>query len=152
MRLRTRPTEVAEVAPLHCMCASLRRAARAVTQVYQAEVGVAGIQGTQFTILQVLNSREGITQGRLGEALDLDSTTLSRTLRLLEQRGWIRSLPGEDRRERRLALTPAGRRQLERVRPLWQRAHERLRRRLGAAEWEGLMAALVRVTRAARET
>lgn len=152
MELQTRQSRILEVAALPCMCASLRRAARAVTQLYEADLRRAGIRPTQHTILEVVNSREGITQGRLGETLDLDSTTLSRTLRLLERGGWIRRLRGEDRRERRLALTPAGRRQLRRVRSPWQRTQERLRGRLGAAEWEALMAALVRVTRAARET
>lgn len=152
MELKTRRTRAVRVPPLPCMCASLRRAARAVTQLYDADLRAAGIRGTQHTILEVLNSHEGMTQGQLGESLALDSTTLSRTLRLLQRRGWIRNLPGEDRRQRRLALSPAGRRRLQRAQPLWRRAQERLRRRLGAAEWERLMAALVRVTDSARDT
>lgn len=152
MKLRTNQTGPPAVLPLPCLCASLRRAARAVSQLYDADLRAAKMRTTQHTLLQVLLAREGITQKELGERLALDSTTLSRTLRPLEQRGWIRSLPGEDRRERRLALTPAGRRQLERARPHWQRAQERLRKRLGAAEWNQVMAALVRVTGATRET
>lgn len=152
MKLRTNQTGPPAVLPLPCLCASLRRAARAVSQLYNADLRAAKMRTTQHTLLQVLQAREGITQKELGEVLALDSTTLSRTLRPLAKRGWIRSLPAEDRRERRLALTPAGRRQLERARPHWQRAQERLRKRLGAAEWEQVMAALVRVTGATRET
>lgn len=84
------------------------------------------------------------------ERLAIDSTTLSRTLRPLERRGWIRTLSAPDCRERHLALTAAGRRQFQRARPRWQRAQERLRKRLGAAQWETLLGALDRVTRAAR--
>ncbi len=152
MDLPTRPRDAADVPPLPCLCASLRRAARAVSQLYDFDMRATGMRGTQHTLLQVLQTREGISQKELGRRLALDTTTLSRTLRPLEKRGWIRSLPGEDRRERRFALTPAGRRQLERARPHWQRAQERLRRRLGAAQWEKVMAALLQVARAAQET
>lgn len=139
-------SETVHVAPLPCMCASLRRAARAVTQLYEADLRAVGVRATQLTILQVLHSQERITQGRLGALLGLDSTTLSRTLRLLERRGWIRSWPGDDRRERRLALTPAGSGQMERALPIWERAQKRLRTRLGATEWERLLTGLVRAT------
>jgi len=151
MDLAPQPRDAADVPPLPCLCASLRRAARAVSQIYDANMRVAGLRGTQHTLLQMLRAREGITQNELGRRLALDTTTLSRTLRPLEQRGWIRSRPGTDRRERRLALTLAGRRQIERARPHWQRAQERMRKRLGAEQWEQVMGALWRVTQAAYE-
>ncbi len=138
--------------PLPCMNASLRRAARAVSQSYETEFRTARMRATQFTLLEVIKAQEGITQRVLGQLLALDSTTLSRTLAPLEQRGWMRSLPGADRRERRLLLTPSGRRQLDRARPHWERAQEQMRKRLGASAWEQVMAALLRVTRAMQES
>lgn len=138
--------------PLPCMNASLRRAARAVSQSYETEFRTARMRATQFTLLEVIKAQEGITQSVLGLLLALDSTTLSRTLAPLEKRGWIRSLPGEDRRERRFVLTPSGRRQLDRARPRWERAQEQMRKRLGPSAWEQVMAALLRVTRAMQES
>ncbi len=135
---------------LPCLCATLRRAARAVTQLYDAELRPSGIRVTQLTLLQVLEARSGLIQTELGKLLALDSTTLSRTLRSLEVRGWIRSLATEDRRERGLVLTPAGRRQLGRTAPLWRRAQERFRATLGSAEWAQAMATLVELTHATR--
>lgn len=143
--------EAAALPPLPCMNASLRRAARAVSQSYETEFRTARMRATQFTLLEVIKAQEGITQSVLGQLLALDSTTLSRTLAPLEKRGWIRSLPGEDRRERRLMLTPSGRRQLNRARPHWERAQEQMRKRLGATQWEQVMRALLRVTQAAHE-
>lgn len=139
------------VPPLPCLCATLRRAARAVSQEYDAELRAVGLRSTQHTLLQVLSGQEAITQARLGSLLALDPTTLSRTLRPLERQGWIRRLPGTDRRERRLALTPRGRRQTERAHAHWQRAQERVRSRLGAAQWKQIMGALLRVTRAMQQ-
>ena len=135
---------------LPCACASLRRASRAVTQLYDHELRESGLRVTQFTLLQVLEIGGNMTQGRLGELLSLDSTTLTRTLRPLLGKGWVRSLPGEDRRERHLQLTPAGRRQLESARPGWERAQQRLRQALGASSWENMQTVSVAVTGAAQ--
>lgn len=152
MDLPRRPDDAATPAPLPlpCLNASLRRAARAVTQLYEAEFRNAGVGGARHTLLQVIDAWEGIGQKGLGQRLALDSTTLSRTLAPLLRHGWIRTLPAQDRRERRFALTPAGRRQLDRARAPWERAQERMRKRLGAARWEQVMKVLLEVTRAAQ--
>ena len=135
---------------LPCACANLRRSSRAVTQLYDQELRGSGLQVTQFTLLQALELTGNLTQGHLGELLSLDSTTLTRTLRPLLGKGWVRSLPGEDRRERHFQLTPAGRRQLEHARPSWERAQQRLQKALGATDWQVLQTVLVGVTEAAR--
>jgi len=135
--------------PLDCACASLRRAARAVSRAYDDELRSAGVKGTQLTLLQVLNRAGTSTQAALGERLALDSTTLSRTLKPLARAGWIRAGGGEDRREVRWTLTPAGRRRLERALPAWERAQARLRKRVGEKYWKFLVEDLATVTAAA---
>ena len=62
----------------------------------------------------------------------------------------MRSLAGEDRRERHFELTAAGRRELGRAQPQWQRAQQRLKELLGDTGWERLQAELLRVTEAAQ--
>ncbi len=136
---------------LPCACANLRRAARAVTQLYDEGLRDSGLRSTQFTLLQVLSIAGRISQGRLGDLLSLDSTTLTRTLRPLVGKGWVRSVAGVDRRERLYQLTPEGRRELERARPAWARAQERLRKVLGDASFERLQSALLEVAEAARQ-
>ncbi|MCI0435013.1 MAG: MarR family winged helix-turn-helix transcriptional regulator [Gemmatimonadetes bacterium] len=135
---------------LPCACASLRRAARAVSQLYDRELRPVGLRATQFTLLQVLDRQSSLMQGELGELLSIDSTTLTRTLRLLEASGWVRAEQGEDRRAWHWSLTGAGRRQLVRGRAAWGRAQQQLRSRLGAARWNGILAALTDVAEAAR--
>jgi DNA-binding MarR family transcriptional regulator len=142
---------LSDVPPLSCACASLRRASRAVTQLYDAYLRSVGLRATQFTLLQAVARAKGITQGRLGEFLALDSTTLSRTLAPLEQRGWIRSRPGEDRRERHWELTVRGRREYQRVMPVWEEAQQRLRRAVGPARWSELLTLTAGVTDATRQ-
>ena len=50
---------------LSCMCASFRRASRALTQMYDTELRREGLRATQFTILQALTLAGEVTQGRL---------------------------------------------------------------------------------------
>jgi len=135
---------------LPCACASLRRAARAVTRSYEGALRPTGLKATQFTLLQTLELTGPSPQVALGDVLALDSTTLTRTLRPLERAGWIRGSAGADRRQVRWALTAAGRRRLDRARPAWERAQARLRARLGAAPWARLSADLAVVAAAAR--
>jgi DNA-binding MarR family transcriptional regulator len=123
---------------LPCACATLRRASRVVTQLYDSELKATGLTITQFTLLQALDLASRVTQGQLGELLSIDSTTLSRTLRPLVKNRWIRSLAGEDRRERFLELTPLGAKQLEGALPHWQRAQNSLRTALGESGWKAL--------------
>ena len=135
---------------LPCACASLRRAARAVTHHYDEALRPVGIRITQFTLLQMLARIGPLTQGALGAQLAMDSTTLSRTLRPVEEAGWIRSRPGRDRRERYVELTKAGLRTLHRVTPAWETAQRDLRHRLGEGAWGDLGPLLTATVRAAR--
>jgi DNA-binding MarR family transcriptional regulator len=121
-----------------------------VTQFYAREMRATGLHATQFTLLQALARNGRVTQGRLGDTLAMDSTTLSRTLRPLEHKGWIRCLPGEDRRERHWEITRGGRAKLRSALPYWERAQQRLRRRLRGEDWAALFEVLGRVAGTAR--
>jgi DNA-binding MarR family transcriptional regulator len=123
------------VIPLPCMCANLRRAARAITQIYEEELRLTGIRMSQFTLLQSLDRVPGISQKRLARLLEFDSTTLTRTLAGLRGKGWLLAEEGADRRELRLSLSAAGYEEFRRVLPYWQAAQKRVRRELGETLW-----------------
>jgi DNA-binding MarR family transcriptional regulator len=116
---------------LPCICSTLRRASRSLTQFYDDALRPLGLRATQFTILQALELAGEISQGRLGEILAVDSTTLTRTLQIMIRQGWITERRGEDRRERWLRLAKRGKTQLHRALPAWEKVQERLRNRLG---------------------
>jgi DNA-binding MarR family transcriptional regulator len=130
---------------LPCAGANLRRAARVATQLYEEALRPSGVRATQFTLLQALQLAPGISQKQLGELLGIDSTTLTRTLAGLRRKGWLRSQPGEDRRELRLSLTPSGLQKFRRVAPYWEAAQKRLRQVLGGREWNRVIDAAVRI-------
>jgi len=131
----SKPTAI----PLPCMCASFRRASRVLTQHYENALRPLGLRATQFTLLQALSLAGEVSQGTLGEILAIDSTTLTRTLAITERRGWIASRPGEDRRERLLSLSKAGKAEYKRALPHWEKVQQELRARFGNKRWNELL-------------
>lgn len=129
---------------LPCACANLRRADRVVTQFYDAALRRSGLRITQFTLLQALTLAPGISQKQLAELLEIDSTTLTRTLAPQRRKGWLHAETGTDRRELRLSLTAAGKREYNRVLPYWQAAQKGLQQALGKKNWNRLIDATVR--------
>ena len=123
-----------------------RRGARALTQTYQEEMRSLGITSSQLTVLQVLDRAGEVSQGMLGAILAMDSTTLTRTLKIMARNGWIAERRGEDRRERRLRLSRAGEAELKRALPAWEKAQSRIRRHLGNEAWEQLLTLANRVS------
>jgi DNA-binding MarR family transcriptional regulator len=134
---------------LPCGCANLRRATRIVTRMYNQELRETGLELTQFTLLMALDLTGEITQGNLGELLALDTTTLTRMLRLMTKRRWIGVKAGEDRRQRLLCLTRSGRQKLQEAWPHWERAQNRLRKSSGEAVWKEIEGLTGRVAGAA---
>jgi|ERR1700730_1927652 DNA-binding MarR family transcriptional regulator len=128
-----------ELPDLSCMCANLRRASRALTQLYDEALRPLGLRVTQFTILQVLSRAGEVSQGEVGRILAMDSTTLTRTLRIIGREGWIAERRGMDRRERLLRLAKAGRYQFNHALPLWEKAQAQLGRQLGDKRWQDLL-------------
>jgi DNA-binding MarR family transcriptional regulator len=120
---------------LPCLCGTLRRSSRALTQLYERALRPLGLRSSQFTILQALVRTGECSQGRLGEILAMDSTSLTRTLGIMRRQGWIAERPGDDRRERWLRLTKAGQEQLGRALPVWEKVQSRMRLQLGDKAW-----------------
>src|SRR5258708_93027 len=116
---------------LPCMCASLRRGSRGLTQLYEDALRPAGLRATQFTVLQALSLAGEVTQGELGQILAMDSTTLTRTLTIMGRSGWIAKRRGEDRREWRMRLSKAGKAQFKSALPHWEKAQTQVRHQLG---------------------
>jgi MarR family transcriptional regulator, transcriptional regulator for hemolysin len=75
-----------------------------------------GITRAQWAVLVRLDRHEGHNQSELAETLDLQPITLTRLLDKLSDSGLIERRPDpEDRRAKRLFLTPAARPLLERL-------------------------------------
>ena len=137
--------------PAGCACANLRKASRAVTQVYDADLRPTGLKATQFTVLATLATVGDIPLTRLADAMVMDRTTLTRNLKPLVARGLVRVAPDGDRRIRRINLTRSGAVAFDQALPYWRKAQARLVDGLGRTRWRGLLDATAGAVSAVRE-
>ena len=115
-----------------CHCLAARKAARAITRLYEEKLRPHGLRATQFSVLAALALKGATPVGELAELLGLERTSLTRSAALLERDGWLGAARSDDARERLLRITPAGRRKLEEAFPAWQEAQETVSRNLEA--------------------
>src|SRR5712691_9143587 len=134
-----------------CVCSTLRMVTRAVTQLYDDVLRPSGLRVTQFSILATIARMSEANLRQLEHALAIDQTTLTRSLGLLERDGMIERVPHHDGRVKAMRLTSRGTRTLERARPLWARAQEKLLREVGTKAWADAQRRLARLLSVAVE-
>jgi len=132
-----------------CACATARHVARLLTQLYDRCLRKKGVEAPQFALLVVLDKQDVRNQAAICRHCAMDKTTVSRNLRLLERKGWVRATTGADRRERQYALTPAGRKRLTAGWPAWRRAQAHLRTAMTDDEWSAMFETFRTLTTAA---
>ena len=114
-----------------CYCALLRKATRRVTSLYDDALQPIGINLAQFSLLRHIERDEPISMTELGRKIELERSTVSRNVKVLEGMGLVETGSGKDQREAVVELTENGRRVLEDGAPLWQGAQDRIEARLG---------------------
>jgi DNA-binding MarR family transcriptional regulator len=135
--------------PALCFGMASRAASRAATRVLAARLKPLGLQATQFPILTMLQLRGRISVAALAVELDLDATTLTRNVQLLERRGLVTSEGGRGRAGKRLALSAAGEATLAAAVVEWRKAQEAIAAELGEDGAEALRRSLARLEEAA---
>ncbi len=122
-----------------CACFKVRKASRAITKFYEEVLRPTGLRATQFSLLMATRVMGPVTVVKLAQIIVMDRTTLTRNLQVLEKRGLISIKPGEDRREREVALTAVGMEVLTKAVPLWEEAQERVKKGLGEERLHNLL-------------
>jgi DNA-binding MarR family transcriptional regulator len=118
-----------------CASFNFRRAARAVTSLYDRAFEPFGIRSTQFSILVGVAKTQPTSISTLSELLVIDRTTLTRSLRLLKKQGLLTISARAEKRQRFLELTARGAQTLRASLPAWREAQERFVQTLGAEYW-----------------
>ena len=139
---RARRDQEIQAAVLRCTCFNLRKASRAVTQMYDEFLRPSGLRATQFSLLMLIRGMGPIRITELAEEAVMDRTTLKRNVELLEREGLVRIEAGEDARVREVSLTAAAGERLAEALPLWQRAQAHVTGALGQGRADRLLADL----------
>lgn len=134
---------------LPCACTALRKAARAVSRLYEHELEAVGVTVTQFAILRTIERMEDPPLSRLAEAMVMDRTSLYRALSPMAREGWIVIEAGAGGRTKVVRLTGEGRAVIERAQPGWAASQAGFLEAFGRDEWAALAVTLQRVLGAA---
>ena len=105
-----------------CMCLSIRKASRNITQAYNDEFQGLGINITQFSVLAILFGSGKQTITKIAHQLGADRTTVTRAIAILEKKQLINIFLGDDKRERLIAISKKGIEILDLARPRWESA------------------------------
>jgi DNA-binding MarR family transcriptional regulator len=122
---------------------ALRKATRRVSQLYDSALEPCGLRTTQRAILSHIARTGTPLLGELAEALVMDRGALTHNLQPLERDGLVEiSIDPDDRRNRLVALTSAGRAKLAESEPLWKCAQDGFEAAFGVAKSASLRKAL----------
>ena len=122
-----------------CACFNLRKAARAITQLYDKALRPTGLRATQFNLFIAIKMFGSVTVTRLAKVGVIDRTTLTRNLKPLEKQGLIKVAPGKDRRVKVVTLTEKGNETLIKALPIWEKAQARVIEELGQERWSSML-------------
>jgi DNA-binding MarR family transcriptional regulator len=136
----------------YCASLNFRRTSRIVTRLYDTVMQESGVRSTQFAILVGIAKLQPVAMGTLAKVLMLDSSTLTRSLRLLQKERMIEISERSQMRRRFLKLTLSGQQALQRSLPLWRAAHERFLAEVGADYWLKLREELETIAKSAMMT
>lgn len=133
-----------------CVALRARRLSRLVTKVFEDALRGHGITVAQFTLLGATVLEGPLQPARLAGMLDLEKSTLSRNLKVLEEAGLVRIGTADEGSGQRVIVTERGRRALVDALPAWRAAQEEAVAALGGVvvgRLDGMIAALGRRSR-----
>lgn len=120
-----------------CLCLAAQRAARRLARRFDGVLRPFGLTNGQFSLMMALNQPEPPLIGRLAPFLGMDPSTLTAAVKPLARRGLlVVETDGEDRRARRLRITPEGVALMRGAASAWAQAHDEIEAALpeGAAQ------------------
>ena len=118
------------VYPVACTGARLRRLTRRVTAFYEHHMRDSGLKLAQYSLLAQLSEvPQSLTA--LADRMEIDRTTLTRSLQPLLEQGLVGESSGADARRRLFVLTANGARMRTGARKQWRQAQLALEQHLG---------------------
>ena len=127
----TKPATTVETIATSCIAGRLRLLNRVITNLYDDALRPFGVKLSQGNVLAVTAKLGVARPAQVCDILELDTSTLSRTVDRMVDKGWLEILPDDDGRSHPFRLTDEGRRLMERSIPAWERAQAEANRLLG---------------------
>jgi DNA-binding MarR family transcriptional regulator len=126
-----RPATTVETIATSCIAGRLRLLNRVITNIYDNALRPLGVKLSQGNVLAVTAKLGVARPAEVCDILELDTSTLSRTVERMVANGWLEILPDEDGRSHPFRLTDAGRCLMEKAIPAWEKAQAQAKKILG---------------------
>ncbi|MCG8567059.1 MAG: MarR family winged helix-turn-helix transcriptional regulator [Desulfobacterales bacterium] len=123
-----------------CLSVRVRLINRMVSAIYDKAMKPHGIKSTQFTVLAAVAALESPTSRELSQVLHMDTSTFSRTLGILKQRGLLESEPSGQGKILTIRITRDGAALLEQAYPDWEKAQAEALDALGPDTFDRIVA------------
>ncbi len=114
-----------------CLARRVLLLTRTISGIYNEALRPLGLTVAQLNLLVVVAKCGSVSPGEAAERLNMDKSTMSRNVRLMEDHDWLSVSPGPSGRSRSLTIESKGRKLIEKALPLWQGAQERAEELLG---------------------
>ncbi len=107
-----------------CIGSNIRKLSRLVTRFYDSKLAVVELSLCQFQILECIADSSGqIFSKDIIWNLDIEQSSLSRSLAILQRDGLIEIAPFKSRRGSLLSITATGKERLQTATPAWRSAN-----------------------------
>ena len=115
-----------------CICTTFRSLSRKLSAAYDAALAPVGLNIAQYAMLRRIGASQPVSLTDLGEALELERSTVGRNVKVLERTGLVvTSRTAVDQREAVVSLTDTAENLLTEAFPLWEGCQIETRRTLG---------------------
>lgn len=137
--------KISEQQPSNCNCLNLRRASLTITKIYDQWISPSGLTIGQFAILKHIILLQPVSVSDLSVEIRLDRTTLVRSLKPLEEEGYIIDDSPKGTRNRQLRLSDMGIEKFKSAELYWEKAQDFIEQQLGKDDLKTLTDLLRRI-------
>lgn len=130
----------------HCIASRVRQLNRVMTALYDEALRKTGLTINQLNVLVFVAMHGSPTAGALARYLQMDASTVSRTIERMRKDSLLLIREGADARTRELRLSPKGEEMIVKAMPYWRKAQKKAQKLLGTFR-TGAIASAVRTLR-----
>jgi DNA-binding MarR family transcriptional regulator len=126
----------------HCIASRVRQLNRVMTALYDDALRGVGLTINQLNVLVFISMFGSPTAGTLARHLQMDVSTVSRTIERMRKDGLLLIREGQDARTRELRLSEKGEKLIVKAMPSWRRAQKQAHKLLGTFRVETIASAV----------
>ncbi len=126
-----------------CPASRIGKVYKAISRIFEEEFRGGKVTNAQFQILVHIKMLEGPGCSELANYIGSDPSTVSRIVDTLEQKGYVTSKQGKDKRTQRYSLSRKGVTAVKEGIRNWQNAYSRIIEQVGEKRWTQMQKLLV---------